>query len=107
MSTTVAVARNFVIAHRRSETTSKALNANWTAGADGDDGHFEVMIVTDDDQQHALAPSPEAMTALVTLTQADDTVLLWDPTNRTLIVANLVGTWLEVVPGSSEVRRAT
>ncbi len=35
-----------------------------------------------------------------------DTVLLWDPTNRTLIVANLVGKWLEVVPGSSEVRRA-
>jgi hypothetical protein len=30
-----------------------------------------------------------------------------DPTNRTLIVANLVGKWLEVVPGTSEVRRAT
>ena len=44
------------------------------------------------------------MTALVALTQAD-TVLLWDPTNRTLIVANLVGKWLEIMPGSSEVRR--
>lgn len=84
----------------------KALNANWVAGTDGDDGRFEVMIVTDDDQQHTLAPSPAAMTALVALSQAD-TVLLWDPTNRTLIVANLVGEWLEVVPGSSEVRRAT
>lgn len=82
----------------------KALNANWVAGADGDDGRFEVMIVTDDDQQHTIAPSPEAMTALVALTQTD-TLLLWDPTNRTLIVANLVGKWLEVVPGSSEVRR--
>jgi len=45
------------------------------------------------------------MTALVALTRAD-TVLLRDRTNRTLIVANLVGKWLEVVPGSSEVRRA-
>lgn len=45
------------------------------------------------------------MIALVALAQAD-TVLLWDPTNRTLIVANLVGKWLEVVPGSSEVRRS-
>jgi hypothetical protein len=45
------------------------------------------------------------MTALIALTQAD-TVLLWDPTNRTLIVANLVGNRLEVVPGSSEVRRS-
>jgi len=83
----------------------KVLNANWVAGADGDDGRFELMIVTDDDQQHTLAPSPAAMTTLVALSQAD-TVLLWDPTNRTLIAANLVGKWLEVVPGSSEVRRA-
>jgi hypothetical protein len=45
------------------------------------------------------------MTALVALTQAD-TTLLWDPADRTLIVANLVGNWLEVVPGTSEVRRA-
>jgi hypothetical protein len=83
----------------------KVLNANWVAGPDGDDGRFEVMIVTDDDQQHTIAPSPAAVTALVALTQAD-TVLLWDPINRTLIVANLVGKWLEVMPGSSEVRRA-
>jgi hypothetical protein len=82
----------------------KVLNANWVAGGDGDDGRFEVMIVTDDDQQHTIAPSPAAMTALVALTQAD-TILLWDPTNRTLIVANLVGKWLEVMPESSEVRR--
>jgi hypothetical protein len=84
----------------------KVLNANWAAGADGDDGRFELMLVTDDDQQHTLAPSPAAMTALVALSQAD-TILLWDPVNRTLIVANLVGNWLEVIPGSSEVRRST
>jgi hypothetical protein len=82
----------------------KVLNANWVAGPDGDDGRFELLIVTDDDQQHTLAPSPAAMTALVALSQAD-TILLWDPINRTLIVANLVGKWLEVIPGSSEVRR--
>jgi hypothetical protein len=74
----------------------KVLNANWVAGSDEADGRFEVMIVTEDDQQHVVAPSPAAMTALVALTQAD-TVLAWDPTNRTLIAANLVGTmpWTE------------
>jgi hypothetical protein len=74
----------------------KVLNANWAAGQDGDDGRFEVMVVTEDDEQHILAPSPASMAALIALTQAD-TVLVWDPTNRTLIAANLVGTmpWTE------------
>jgi hypothetical protein len=81
----------------------EVLNANWIAGPDGDDGHFEVMIVTADDQQHTIAPSAASMTALIALTQAD-TVLLWDPNDRTLIAANLVGSSLEVVPGSGEVR---
>ncbi|PZS40070.1 MAG: hypothetical protein DLM62_04815 [Pseudonocardiales bacterium] len=78
-----------------SEQTSqiKVLNANWTAGPDGEDGKFEVMIVTADDQQHTISPSPAAMTVLMALTQAD-TILLWDPANRTLIAANIVGTWL-------------
>jgi hypothetical protein len=69
----------------------KIVNANWTAGPDGDHGRFEVMIVTEDDQRHVVAPSPAATTALIGLTQAD-TVLLWDPADRTLIAANLVGT---------------
>ena len=69
----------------------KVLNANWTAGPDGGDGRFEVMVVTEDDQQHQLAPSPGSMCALIALTQAD-TVLLWDPADRTLIAANVVGT---------------
>lgn len=72
----------------------KVLNANWVAGPDGDDGQFEVMIVTDDDQHHTIAPSPAAMTTLLALAQAN-TILLWDPTNQTLIAANIVGTWLE------------
>jgi hypothetical protein len=71
----------------------KVLNANWTAGPDGDDGRFEVLLVTEDDQQHTIAPSPAAMTALLALAQAD-TILLWDPADRTLIAANVVGTWL-------------
>ena len=74
----------------------KILNANWVAGSEGTDGRFEVMIVTEDDQQHVVAPSPAAMAALVALAKAD-TVLAWDPINRTLVAANLVGTmpWTE------------
>ncbi len=68
----------------------KIVNANWVAGPDGDHGRFEMMIVTDDDQQHVVAPSPVAMIALIALTQAD-TVLAWDPADRTLIAASLVG----------------
>jgi hypothetical protein len=49
----------------------KNLNANWTAGADGEDGHFDIQIITRDDEQHSLAPSPAAMTALIALTQSD------------------------------------
>jgi hypothetical protein len=68
----------------------KILNANWTAGTDGGDGQFEVMIVTDDDQKHTVPVSPASMSALVALTQAD-TVLVWDAENRTLIAANVIG----------------
>jgi len=62
----------------------KIMNANWIAGADGDD------------RQHVVAPSPAAMTGLVALAEAD-TVLVWDPTDRSLIAANLRGTmpWTE------------
>ncbi|HEU5470650.1 MAG TPA: hypothetical protein VFV67_08350 [Actinophytocola sp.] len=49
--------------------------------------------MTEDDQQHTIAPSPAAMTALLALAQAD-TILLWDSVNRTLIGAKVVGTWL-------------
>jgi hypothetical protein len=74
----------------------KIMNANWIAGADGEDGGFELMIVTSDDRKHLVAPSPAAMTALVALAEAD-TVLVWDPADRTLIAANLRGTmpWTE------------
>jgi hypothetical protein len=81
------------------------MNANWKAGTDGDDGSFEVMLVTSDEQQHFLQPSPVAMTALVALAEAD-TVLMWDPDNRTLIAANLRGTmpWTERLDSRGEER---
>jgi hypothetical protein len=76
----------------------KIVNANWVAGDEGDDGHFELQIITEDDEKHVVIPSPAAMTALIALTQAQ-TVLAWDPSDRRLIAANLVGKmpWTERV----------
>jgi hypothetical protein len=54
-------------------------------------GRFELMIVTEDDQQRTMPISAAAVSAVVALSQAE-TVLVWDPTNRTLIAANIVGT---------------
>ena len=68
----------------------KTLSANWVSGPEGGDGRFELMLLTEDDERHFLAPSPASTTALVALGQAD-TALLWDPDNRTLIAANVVG----------------
>ena len=78
-----------------SEQTSqvKVLNVNWTAGQDGQDGTWEVMIVTADGQEHTFAPSPASMTALLALAK-DGAILMWDSADRTLIAANVVGTWL-------------
>jgi hypothetical protein len=70
----------------------KTMNANWVpADNAAEDGRFEVMIVTEDDQQYFAPASPGAMTALAALAAAD-TVMAWDPLNRSLIVANIVGT---------------
>jgi hypothetical protein len=30
----------------------KNLNANWIAGAHGEDGHFDIQIITSDDERH-------------------------------------------------------
>jgi hypothetical protein len=68
----------------------KTLSANWIAGRDGDDGRFELLLITEDGGRHVVAPSPEATLALVALSQAD-TVMLWDPDGRTLIAANVMG----------------
>lgn len=78
----------------------KILNANWSPdGAEGD-GRFELMIVTEDDQQYFMPASPRSMTALVALAKAD-TVLAWDPLNRALIIANIVGTMPWTTNGNS------
>jgi hypothetical protein len=69
----------------------KVLNANWVPDSDGGDGRFEIMIMTEDDERYAIPISPASITAVVALATAE-TTLAWDPTNRTLIAANIVGT---------------
>jgi hypothetical protein len=69
----------------------KILNANWLPADEERDDRFEVLIVTADDERHVVPASPASMAALVALAKAD-TVMVWDPTNRSLIVANIVGT---------------
>ncbi len=66
------------------------MNANWVAGGDGEDGLFQVMVVTEDGEKHMMSPSPASTAALIALAGAD-TVLVWDPADRTLIAANIVG----------------
>ena len=68
----------------------KILNANWIPDTNGGDGRFDVMIVTEDDQRHELSASAASITAVVALAQAG-TVMMWDPPNRVLIAANVVG----------------
>lgn len=68
----------------------KILNANWTPDDTEGDGHFQVMIVTEDDDKHFAPASPAAMSVLAALAKAD-TVMAWDPLNRSLIIANIVG----------------
>ncbi len=77
------------------ETTRRVVvvNANWVPGPPGEDGSFALLLVDEDGNRHTLEPSPAAMTAIIAMTQAE-TVLLWDPNGRTLIVSNLVGQWL-------------
>ena len=68
----------------------KVLNANWVAGGDGEDGQFEIMVVTDDGERHVMAPSPASTAALAALIR-DKSVLVWDPDDRRLILANIGG----------------
>ncbi|WP_375490919.1 hypothetical protein [uncultured Jatrophihabitans sp.] len=69
------------------------VNANWSPGSSGDAG-FDVLVVTEDGERTSLPVPADEMTALVALTQAAG-VLLWDPVNRALICANLVGEWIK------------
>ena len=81
------------------------VNMNWEAGPDGADGSFRFLIVTEDDERHVISPGPLATTALIALTQASD-VLLWDPENRTLVAANLVGEFFQQDWKAGDARRA-
>ena len=81
----------------------KVLNANWIPDDNDErrgDGRFEIQIVTEDDQRYAVPASAGSMTALVALARAD-TVMVWDPLNRSLIIANIVGTMPWTVEGSA------
>jgi hypothetical protein len=68
----------------------KILNANWRPGAEGEDGQFEILIITEDDQRHTMPATAASMAAVVALARAD-TVMAWDPADRRLIIANIVG----------------
>ena len=78
----------------------KILNANWVSDDAEGDGHFEIQIITEDDQRYAVPVSPASMTALVALAKAD-TVLAWDPLDQRLIIANIVGTMPWTTNGNS------
>ena len=69
----------------------KTVNANWTAGPDGQEGKFAILLITDDDERHVITPSAEAVTALVAIATQPQAVLMWDPEDSTLIAANLRG----------------
>lgn len=71
------------------------VNANWSA-ARADEAAFELLVVTEDEERHALPVPASQMAALVALTQVEGVVLLWDPEGHTLVAANLVGSWLPV-----------
>jgi hypothetical protein len=75
----------------------KVLNANWAAGTDSQDGRFEIMLVTEDGAQHTIVPSPAAVPGILALARPG-VILLWDPANKTIIAANIVGTWLTETP---------
>jgi hypothetical protein len=81
----------------------KILNANWMPDADGSagDGQFVLQMITEDDERVAVPTTPGAMTAIVTLAQAE-TVLAWDPENRVLIIANIIGTMPWTVQGDGD-----
>ena len=82
------------------------VNMNWEAGDADDDGRFTCLIVTEDGERHVVSPGPLASTTLIALTQASN-VLLWDPDNRTLIAANLVGEFFQDDWSAGDRRRQT
>lgn len=68
------------------------LNANWSSRA-GEGAGFELLVVTEDEARHALPISAADLAALGALVQ-NDPVLLFDPEEGTIIIANVLGQWL-------------
>ena len=69
------------------------VNANWTAGA-ASDSAFELLVVTEDGERHAVPIATDQLAALGSLLRHDG-VLLYDPDGQTVIVGNLVGEWFQ------------
>lgn len=78
----------------------KILNANWNGDDANGDGQFQLLIVAEDDQRYVMPASPGAVSAMAAVAKAD-TVMAWDPVNRSLIIANIVGTMPWTVNGGS------
>ena len=70
------------------------VNANWEAGADGTDGTFAFMFVTEDDERHTVSTSAAAATALVAILKSG-AAPLWDADNHTLIAGGILGHWFD------------
>ncbi len=68
------------------------LNANWNPRV-GDGSRFEVQVVTEDGDRHSFAISAAELSAIGSLLRTD-LVLLFDPDSETVIIANLVGQWI-------------
>lgn len=79
-----------------SESTRRitVVNANWEVGADGTDGTFRFMFVTDDDERHTVETTPASAAALVALIKSG-AVPLWDADNSTLIAGGVLGHWFD------------
>src|SRR5262245_47926721 len=63
---------------QRADATGEDPQRQLGPGTGGEDGRFEIMIVTADDERHELPASAASVTAVVALAQAD-TVMMWDP----------------------------
>lgn len=70
------------------------VNANWTPGDAGAVGAFELLVVCESGARHSMPMAAAEAAAVVALTQAGN-VLLFDAESRTLIVANVVGEWIQ------------
>lgn len=90
-----------------SEQTERVqyVNANWTPGDTRADGAFELLVVCESGARHSLPMTASEASAVVALTQAGS-VLLFDVETTTLIVANVVGEWIQSTWSAGDRRMA-